>query len=241
MNKIRVSAVSYTNTKPFVYGLQHSDILERMQLSLDIPSDCAAKVISDEADLGLIPVAALLSIPNYHIISDYCIGADGPVDSVFLFSNKPVGEIRTVRLDTQSRTSNGLARVLLKYHWKVEPAFTLDGESADAFVEIGDRTFGKKHAFPYVYDLAESWKAYCGLPFVFAAWVSNKPLDPEFVEGFNKALAFGVDHTQEVLKELPEHPGFDLEDYLCNKLDFDLTETKRSALEKYLALLKTVL
>ena len=118
MNKIRVSAVSYTNTKPFVYGLQHSGILDRIDLSLDIPSDCAAKVISDEADLGLIPVAALLSIPEYHIISDFCIGADGPVDSVFLFSEKPVEEIRSVSLDAQSRTSNGLARVLLKYHWK---------------------------------------------------------------------------------------------------------------------------
>mgnify|MGYP003574954936 CR=1 FL=1 len=240
MNKIRVSAVSYTNTKPFVYGLQHSGILDRIDLSLDIPSDCAAKVISDEADLGLIPVAALLSIPEYHIISDFCIGADGPVDSVFLFSEKPVDEIRSVSLDAQSRTSNGLARVLLKYHWKVEPVFVGPGEESDAFVEIGDRTFGKKGKYPFVYDLAESWKSYCGLPFVFAAWTSNKPLDAGFVAAFNEALAYGLEHRQEVLKDLPVHPAFDLEDYLYHKLDFNLTEKKRSALEKYLALLKTV-
>jgi chorismate dehydratase len=240
VNKIRVSAVSYTNTKPFVYGLQHSGILDRIDLSLDIPSDCAAKVINDEADLGLIPVAALLSIPNYQIISDFCIGADGAVDSVFLFSDKPVTELRTVRLDTHSRTSNGLARVLLKYHWQVEPVYVGPGDESDAFVEIGDRTFGKKNKFPFVYDLAEQWKAYCGLPFVFAAWTANKPLDPEFRGAFSRALAYGVDHMEEVLKGLPVHPEFNLEDYLYNKLDFNLTEDKRLALDKYLGLLQSL-
>lgn len=240
MNKIRVSAVSYTNTKPFVYGLQHSGILDQIDLSLDIPSDCAAKVIADEADLGLIPVAALLAIPGYQIISDYCIGADGRVDSVFIFSEKPVSEIRSLSLDAQSRTSNGLAKVLLKYHWKVTPTFVETGEPADAFVEIGDRTFGKMDKFPFVYDLAEEWKGFTGLPFVFAAWTANKPLDPEFVAEFNSALKYGLEHRPEVLKMLPVREDFDLKDYLYNKLDFDLTPQKRTALEKYLELLRTV-
>jgi len=238
VNKIRVSAVSYTNTKPFVYGLQHSEILEKIHLSLDIPSDCAAKVISDQADLGLIPVAALLSIPGYQIISDFCIGADGPVDSVFIFSDKPIWEVKTLRLDTQSRTSNGLAKVLLKHHWKTQPLF-VEGE-ADAFVEIGDRTFGKKDSYPYVYDLAGEWKAFTGLPFVFAAWTANKPIQPEFVKEFNQALQYGLAHREEVLKDLPENKGMDLKDYLYNKLDFNLTEDKKKALVKYLDLLSAL-
>ena len=102
MNKIKVSAVSYTNTKPFVYGLTHSDVIDQIDLSLDIPSDCARKLIDDEADIGLVPVAALLNIPNYQIISDYCIGATGAVNSVFIFSNLPIGEIKTIRLDSYS-------------------------------------------------------------------------------------------------------------------------------------------
>ena len=63
MNKIRISAVSYTNTKPFIYGLQHSGLPEKMELSLDNPTDCAQKLIDDVVDIGLIPVAATLSLP----------------------------------------------------------------------------------------------------------------------------------------------------------------------------------
>ena len=99
MNKYRVSAISYTNTKPFVYGLQHSKILEQLELNFDIPAECARKLIEDKTDIGIVPVAALLLIPDYHIIADYCIGAEGPVDSVFIFSEKPVDQIKSIRFD----------------------------------------------------------------------------------------------------------------------------------------------
>ena len=72
----------------------HSDITNQIDLSLDIPSACAIKLINNQVDIGLVPVAALLQIPNYEIISDYCIGANGAVDSVFIFSNKPIGELK---------------------------------------------------------------------------------------------------------------------------------------------------
>ena len=117
MNKVKISAVSYTNTKPFVYGLMHSKISDEIELSLDTPSDCASKLINNQVDIGLVPVSALIEIPGYKIMSNYCIGATGAVDSVFIFSNKPIQEVRSLRLDSQSRTSNNLAKVLLKNHW----------------------------------------------------------------------------------------------------------------------------
>ena len=98
MTKIKVSAVSYTNSKPFVYGIMHSGILDQIDLSLDIPSVCANKLIENQVDIGLVPVAALLHIENYQIISNYCIGANGAVDSVFIFSNKPIQEIKILQL-----------------------------------------------------------------------------------------------------------------------------------------------
>ena len=116
MNNIKISAVAYTNTKAFIYGLEHSDIINKIDLSLDIPSECAAKVISGEVDLGLMPVAAIPFVPNANIVADYCIGSDGAVNSVFIFSDVPVAEIKTLRLDAHSRTSNNLAKVLLKFH-----------------------------------------------------------------------------------------------------------------------------
>ena len=230
MNKLRVSAVSYTNTKPFVYGLNNSNIINKIHLSLDIPSDCASKLINNQADIGLVPVAALLDIPNYQIVSDYCIGATGAVDSVFIFSDIPIQEITSIRLDSHSRTSNNLALVLLKNYWKLQPEIVENGENA--FVLIGDRTFGKKNQYKYAYDLAQEWQNFTSLPFAFAVWAANKPVNEDFVREFNIALKLGLDNRLEIIKDQPLN-GFDLRDYLQNKLDFNLDDKKRQAIEMF--------
>ncbi|MGI4749866.1 MAG: menaquinone biosynthetic enzyme MqnA/MqnD family protein [Janthinobacterium lividum] len=244
-NNIRISAVSYTNTKPFIYGLQHNPIQKKINLSLDTPSYCAQKLIDNQADIGLIPVAAILNLPYWQIVSNFCIGAVGAVNSVFIFSNCPIEEATEIQLDPESRSSNNLAKVLLKNYWKIAPKQITDAPDyanfngiKTAFVQIGDRTFGKKNQYPFVYDLAEIWQQMTGLPFVFAAWVANKPIDPEFMEQFNSALKSGLDAREEVLKMLPVYPNFDLRDYLFNKLDFDLTEAKKEALNLFLDYIK---
>jgi chorismate dehydratase len=247
VKNIKISAVSYTNTKPFLYGLQHTDIINQIDLSLDMPADCAQKLIDDKVDIGLIPVAATLSMPHWEIVSDYCIGAVGAVNSVFIFSNCPIGEVTTLQLDPESRSSNNLARVLLKNFWKISPElvvnapdYSVDQNATTAFVQIGDRTFGKKDQFKYVYDLSEEWQKFTGLPFVFAAWIANKPIPQDFIAEFNKALKIGLDQRAELLKELPTRPDFDLEDYLMHKLDFNLTEDKRKALYLFLDYIKAL-
>ncbi len=247
MKKIRISAVSYTNTKPFLYGIQNTEIIDQIDLSLDNPSDCAQKLIDDKVDIGLIPVAATLNLPEWHIVSDYCIGAVGAVNSVFLFSNCDIREAKTVQLDPQSRTSNNLARVLLKNLWKIEPQLVTNAadyaqstEPNTAFVQIGDRTFGKKAQYKFVYDLSEEWQKLTGLPFTFAAWIANKPIPQEFITGFNAAMRYGLDHRAELLQELPTRLDFDLEDYLMHKLDFELTDDKKKALYLFLDYIKAL-
>ena len=210
----------------------HSGILDQIELSLDIPSDCASKLIENKVDIGLVPVAALLHIKDYQIISNYCIGANGAVDSVFIFSNKPIEEIRTLQLDPQSRTSNNLAKVLLKNFWEINPEF-VNHNQADAFVQIGDRTFGKKDQFLYAYDLAQEWLNFTGLPFVFAVWASNKRISEAFKISFNEALKLGLDHIHEVLKGLNKVENFDLDDYLMKKVDFILDDQKLKAILKF--------
>ena len=237
MSKIRISAVSYTNTKPFVYGLQHSPIIDQIELSLDNPADCAAKLINNQCDIGLVPVASLLSLPSYTIISDFCIGADGEVNSVFIFSKKPIDQVATLRLDSQSKTSNALAKVLLKKHWKQSPIFVEDGP-ADAFVQIGDRTFGQKTQHDFVYDLAQEWKNLTGMPFTFAVWASNKKIPDDFIFHFNSALEFGLQNIENVITELPQVRGFDLSDYLTNKLDFNYDKLKQESLKLFVVYLK---
>jgi chorismate dehydratase len=238
MDKVRVSAVSYTNTLPFLNGIRQSAVLDQIELSLDNPSVCAQKVIDDQADLGIIPVAALLSLPHAHIITDYCIGTEGAVDSVFIFAHKPIEEIQTLYLDKQSRTSNGLARVLLKNHWKRDVRIVTDIEEADAYVLIGDRTFGKKKTVPFVYDLGLMWKEFTGLPFAFAVWVSKKTLSVDFIRLFNEALKVGVSEPEAVIAGLPKYEDFDYHHYLTSSLNYHLTEDKRKAIDQYLVLLK---
>jgi len=239
MNKIRVSAVSYTNTYPFLNGIRKSKVMEQIDLSVDYPSACAQKVIDDQADIGIIPTAALLSLPEYYINTDFCIGTEGAVDSVFIFANNPIEEVRTLRLDKQSRTSNGLARILIKNYWKQEVELVTDESvEPDAYVLIGDRTFGKKNAVPYVYDLGKEWFNFTGLPFAFALWVSNKKLPTTFVEQFNEALAYGVEHATDVIAGLPEFEGFDYTKYLTQHLNSHLTDKKREAVQLYLRYLK---
>lgn len=236
MNKIKISAVSYTNTKPFIYGIEHSAILDQIDLSLDIPTDCAAKLIDGQVDIGLIPVAAIPQVPHAVIVADYCIGSVGAVNSVFIFSKVPATEIKTVRLDSHSRTSNHLAKVLLKFHFKQTVDYVTDAtETSDAIVLIGDRTFGKKEEFAYAYDMGEEWMKFTGLPFVYAAWVANKAIPQSFINDFNQALAFGLSERQVLLKELPKQTNFDLDDYLMHKLDFNLTDKKREALALFLS------
>lgn len=240
MGKIKVSAVSYTNTLPFLQGIKaSSELSNQINLSVDVPAECARKVIQNEVDLGIIPIAALTKIPNYYIITDYCIGSNGPVDSVFIFSTKPIHEIQSLRLDTQSRTSNGLARILLKYYWKQDVEVKMKGE-ADAFVLIGDRTFGQKDQVPYAYDLGEIWKEFTGLPFAFAVWVANKELPAKFVQDFNQALREGVSHPEDVIPGLKNYPNFDYKYYLTQNLDFNLDSQKRLAIEKYLEYYKSL-
>jgi chorismate dehydratase len=237
---IKISAVNYSNTLPFIYGLEHSDIKNEIELSLDIPSLCAQKLIEDKVDIGLIPVAAILDLPESHIISDFCIGANGAVNSVFIFSNCPIEEIEILQLDPQSKTSNQLAIVLLKNYWKVNPKkinnaldYAISAQAKTAFVQIGDRTFGKKNSFEYIYDLAEEWLNFTGLPFVFAAWVSNKKIEPQFIEKLNIALKFGLDNREEVIKQAIKTDGFDLADYLYHKIDYNLDDVKREALSRF--------
>ena len=245
MEKIRISAVSYTNTKPFLYGIQHTDIIDQIELSLDMPSDCAQKLIDNKVDIGLIPVAAILSLPKWHLVSDYCIGAVGAVNSVFIFSNCPVEQIRTLQLDTQSRSSNNLARVLLKNYWQLQPQLQVDApnygnlnDEYTAFVQIGDRTFGKADSYPYVYDLAAEWARFTGLPFTFAAWVANKPISQKFIDEFNTSLQYGLDHRTELFEEMTMREDFDLKDYLMHKIDYPLTDAKRKALYLFLDYIK---
>jgi chorismate dehydratase len=249
MSKFRISAVKYANTYPFIYGLTESGFEKKVVLETDHPSECAAKLIDDRADIGLIPVGALPLLKEYHIISDYCIGANGNVRTVMLLSNTPFDDITTVYLDYRSRSSVNLVKVLAKNCWKREFRWVDTAEGFDfsgiakneATVLIGDQCFEYEKSFAYNVDLAGAWKSYTGLPFVFACWVSNKTLPDEFIDEFNKALLQGVRNISAVVEKFGKTgkiKGDDLKEYLTRYIDFNLNEDKMRALELFLDLMR---
>ena len=242
--RIRVGAVSYLNTKPLIYGFEQGMMNESMELRIDYPARIAALLQQDEIDVGLVPVAVIPHLKESHIITDYCIGAEGPVASVCLFSEVPLEEIKEVLLDYQSRTSVALARILIRDHWKIEPQLTAAREDfrdhirgTTAGVVIGDRALEQRKHSPYVYDFGEAWKAYTGLPFVFAAWISNKPLDADFIRLFGEANQFGLNRIDEVVAKNP-YTVFDLKKYYTQHISYPLTDAKRAGLALFLEKLR---
>ena len=245
MDKISVGAVSYLNTKPLLYGIVRSkELLEQIDLVIDYPSKIASMLVEGKLDVGLIPVAAIPQLKEWHIISDYCIGAEGPVASVCLFSDVPLHQIECVLLDYQSKTSVNLCKVLMKYYWKINPSLEDAKEDyrehikgTTAGVVIGDRALEQRLTSPYIYDLAECWQEFTGLPFVFAAWIANKNLPTDFCRLFNEANGVGLDELDKVVAENP-YKVYDLNTYFGKNISYTLTEEKRKGLDKFLELLK---
>ena len=211
-----------------------------IQLISDYPSKIATKLLSDEIDIGLVPVAVIPELPEHYIISDHCIGSDGEVASVCLFSDVPLGEIDSILLDYQSKTSVALLKILLKEHWKVAPKLIAANEDYEknifgrtAGLVIGDRAFKQRLRSQYIYDLGEAWKEMTGLPFVYAAWVSNKPMAEGFKKDFNKANAFGLNNLEAIINTTA-YDLYDLNTYYTKNISYLLDKEKKKGLKSFL-------
>lgn len=237
---IRVGAVSYLNTKPLMYAFKHGDAIDGVTIKEDYPARVAAMLLNNEIDVGLVPVAILPRLSEHYIITDYCIGAEGEVASVCLFSQVPLHEIKTVILDNQSRTSVMLAQILIKYHWKLQVQYSVADDNfrtrikgTTAAVVIGDRAFEQRKFSAFSYDLAQAWLSFTGLPFVFAAWVANKKLPDSFINAFNEANGVGLGRIAAVAAE-NESPHYDLLKYYTKNISYRLTANKRKGLQEFL-------
>jgi chorismate dehydratase len=247
MELLKISAVSYLNTIPFVYGIQRSGLLKNYRLDLDIPSLCAKKLKNGEVDVALIPVGALNDLDSFKFITDYCIGAVNTVKTVLLLSHKPLHEITEIGLDYDSRTSVQLIKVLAEHQWKIAPLWKnlMPGQASqdpgvEAIVAIGDKTFDLVKKYPYCYDLAEEWIRLTSLPFVFAVWVTTKELPEPLQTALNNALKYGVSHIKETLEffkdKLPAEE--DCQSYLEKNISYTFDERKKEGLALFLNYLK---
>ena len=237
----RIAAVSYLNTIPFIYGIQHEGNL-RAELLLAPPAGCYQNYIDGKADIALMPSAMVPTLKSTNIITDYCIGSSGKVRTVELFSNVPIGQIKRVFLDAHSRTSVQLVGYLAAKHWHISPEWydltdyqqVAFAEPTDAFLLIGDKVFDHEDLFQYNYDLSEEWNKATGMPFAFAVWVARKGTSYEHIDALQHALTYGVESVWEAIVE----NGFDQKhynayEYLTQNIDFVFNAEKHRALQKF--------
>lgn len=235
-----MGAVNYLNTKPLIYGFNNGEMKDEIDLVVDHPAHIAEMLKNDQIDVGLVPVAIIPELKEHYIISDYCIGADGEVASVCLFSEVPLKKIETVLLDYQSRTSVELLKILMKEYWKIDPVaestssdYSKNIKGTKAGLIIGDRALEQRNISAYKYDLGMEWKKFTGLPFVFAAWISNKKLSSNFIDSFNKANKTGLQHIEKVVAENP-FSFFDLTKYYTSYIKYSLDENAKKGLSAFI-------
>jgi len=209
MKPIRLSAVSYLNTKPLVAGLE--DRADLFSVRFDLPSTCAARLHAGEVDLGLIPAIEYQRGDEYWIVPDLAIGSDGPVASVAVFTRVPIERVRAIALDTSSRTSVALTKILCARHWGIAPAFaSVEPDLAamlatsDAALLIGDLAL---EADPDAHeatkiDLGSEWRAMTGLPFVYAFWAGRAGVaSPAHVRALQEARDRGIASLEHIAQE----------------------------------------
>ena len=236
--------MSYLNTKPLLYGLAHGQLSDQVELVLDYPANLVRLLQSNQIDIGLIPVGALPALGDYHIISDYCIGTEGEVASVAVFSEVPMEEIDTVLLDYQSRTSVMLCKILFEKHWKKKVQF-IDAKDESyidnirgnvAGLVIGDRALKIRDKFKFKFDLGLAWKEMTGLPFVFAVWAAVGQPTQSITKEVLDFCELGLNNVEKVIEANP-YPYYDLGRYYRDNIAYRLGPEMKKSIDVYLSLI----
>jgi chorismate dehydratase len=195
------------------------------------PAQCARLFKEGIADISLCPVGALKDMPPHDIVGKYCIGADGEVKTVLLLSKVPLDEIRAVRLDDHSRTSNVLLEILAQQYWKKDwTYYTTDTNGhTESCLMIGDKVFEHSAQYPFQYDLADAWKSLTGLPLVFAVWIARPGIEAGVAGQLDQAFERGMEW---LLKKDPPLEPWQIE-YLTRNISYPFDELKQKALFAY--------
>src|SRR6266496_1717813 len=240
MPKLRAAAVSFLNARPLTVALEGS---KRIDLVLAEPSMCAAMLDRGEVEVALLPVGGLAG-REYEIVPGIAIGSDGPVTTVLLAGEQSPVVWDEVFLDTASRTSQILAKIVLAelgIHPKFTPMPAADGLAAargtKGALVIGDRGFDVQAN--QVLDLGREWTHLTGLPMVYAVWASRPGvLAPQDVAEIARAAQQGLGMRTEIAQAFAREKGGDPERYrryLTHRIRFGLGPYEVQGLEAFLA------
>jgi chorismate dehydratase len=247
--RVHLGAVGYLNARPLVYGL---DEHPRFDLRYDVPSECARLLHEGGIDVGLIPSIEYLRGGPYRIVPDLAIASRGPVASVAVYTTKPIGDVRSIALDTSSRTSVALVSVLCARLFKIQPLLEHRGpdlpamlEHCDAALIIGDNALLLDHqsaindqqsAIEKV-DLGEAWSTLTGLPFVYAFWAGRPDaLGVDDVAALQRARDAGVTQSDAIARQyFPDSIARQAAGaaYLRDNIKYYLGDEERAGLEAF--------
>ena len=242
---VRISASSYLNTAPlvwsFIYGQNHG----KVEIILDNAPARSAELLSQKrVDAALVPVVAYQSIDDVYLVPDVCVGAHDRVRSVCLATkDRELTDARSVALDTSSRTSVALTKIIFREFLGLDPEWIPAEPNVDAMLEaadcaliIGDPALRLAQTDLKVFDLAQLWNGFTGLGFVFAMWMSRSETAPiDFASARDEGLA----HTDEIISNyIPEVnlPRGEIREYLRENISYCVTEKMRLGMELYFKL-----
>jgi chorismate dehydratase len=231
--KLRVGIVNFLNSKPLAWGFLKGHHADLFAPSYHPPSLVARLLAQGNLDIGLIPSIEVQRIPNLRVLSDMCVAAHHEVRSVLLVSRVPISEVRRVALDTNSRTSATLIRILLRERWGLTPEYVHERPDpermlaeADAALIIGDPALRVDRERYLITDLAAEWKELTGLPFVFAVWAVRPEVEiPDLPFYFKSSLRYGLSSLDTLVREAAAEMGLDTSEvraYLTENLSFFL-------------------
>jgi chorismate dehydratase len=248
--KIRISLVHYLNSAPLGWAFLHGPFREKFEVVPSSPADCADQLSRGEVDIGLIPSIEYERIPNLQIIPGISIASLAAVRSILLIKHKGVQTIGSVALDTNSRTSVALTRILLHANMGIHPEFYPSApdpavmlRKCDAALLIGDAALKIRLEEYETTDLAELWVQWQKKPFVFAFWAcrTDAPLPPDLNSVFQEAKHWGLGKRDEIASVFSRSlnlPKAFLEDYLRKNIDYDLGPRHIEGLEQFYRLAK---
>jgi chorismate dehydratase len=247
----RVAASSYLNTAPLIWSFLKGSRRGQVDLVTDTaPAHCADMLARERVESALVPVIEYQRIPRLAIVPGVCVGSRSEVKSVVLVTREGIDDLKSVRsvaLDTSSRTSAALVKIIFREFFGSEPEWTESApdvskmlEKNDAALVIGDPGISVSRERVVVYDLAKLWRTHTGLGFVFAMWMAReeaienvRPVD------FAGARDEGLEHIAEIAALYTETVGLspdEIRTYLLENISFKLDEELRAGLDLYFRL-----
>jgi chorismate dehydratase len=244
MDHVRIASVPFVNAQPLTWGFLRGPYQGLFKVSVAAPSRIADLLRSGKADVGLIPSIEYLGLPGVEFLPQICIASKRRVRSVFLASRAPLEDLRSVALDSNSRTSAVLLKIILAHRGLRDVTYAQKAASlpemlreCDAALLIGDAALAADMEGLHVYDLAAEWFAITGLPFVFALWaVRPGVVLPDGVRPFVESRRIGMASIPEVAVLAGERLGLPpetIESYLRTNIHFYLGSEEQRGLELF--------